>query len=380
LAVNVKPCLGRQLQAVIAKAGEAARQQARLYPELTVTPSQERTFMKPFARNLRPITRDRRVGFTLVELLVVIAIIGVMVGLLLPAVQAAREAARRMQCQNNLKQLGLACHNYENVFRMLPYYSLSGNGFSPQARLLPYVEQGVLADLIDYTQPLMFGSGPNVNLNPRFAPIVGRTLNVFICPSESGDPMLLDRGTTWAGGNYLFNIGSGTGFNYCDSAPTRPNGLFWRGAETRFRDILDGTSNTLLMAEGLFGGRDAISPTVLTDPNRQMRRVSGGGGVCTRTAEDLDAAGTAGFIGTRNGSWIRATSFHVTINGFYTPNSPKPDSSHHGDVISSSRSNHPGGVQVVTADGSVRFATDSIDLGLWRALFTRAQGEVVTDF
>jgi prepilin-type processing-associated H-X9-DG protein len=111
-----------------------------------------------------------------------------------------------------------------------------------------------------------------------------------------------------------------------------------------------------------------------------MRRVSGGGGVCTRTAEDLDAAGTAGFIGTRNGSWIRATSFHVTINGFYTPNSPKPDSSHHGDVISSSRSNHPGGVQVVMADGSVRFAPDSIDLGLWRALFTRAQGEVVTDF
>jgi len=326
------------------------------------------------------LTISRRYGFTLVELLVVIAIIGVVVSLLLPAVQAAREAARRMQCQNQLKQLALAVHNYESVYGMFPYYPPEATGLSPQARLLPFIEQANLNQLIDYSQPLMFGSGPNITLNPAYAAITDMALPVMQCPSESGDPYLIDRDVRWAGGNYLVNIGSGTGLNYCRTATHQPDGLFWSGARTQFRDITDGTSNTVLMAEGLFGGRDAVSTTVLTDPRRQMMRASGGGGVCTRTAEELTAAEPAGYVGTRAGAWLRATSFHVTINGFYPPNSPHPDTSHHGDVVTSSRSNHPGGALCSLADGSVRFVSDSVNLGTWRALFTRAGGEILADF
>lgn len=323
---------------------------------------------------------SRRSGFTLVELLVVIAIIGVMVSLLLPAVQAAREAARRMQCQNQMKQLALAVHNYESTYRMLPYYPAESTGLSPQARLLPFIEQANLDQRIDYSQPLMFGSGPNVTLNPQYSAITDSALPVLRCPSESGDPYLIDGDVRWAGGNYLFNIGSGPGLNYCRTATHRPDGLFWGGAQTKLRDITDGTSNTILMAEGLFGGRDAVSTTVLTDPRRQMRRASGGGGVCTRTAEELTAAEPVGYVGTRAGAWLRAASFHVTINGFYAPNSPYPDTSHHGDVVTSSRSQHPGGVLGSLADGSVRFVSDSVNLATWRALFTRAGGEVLGDF
>src|SRR5690606_10078976 len=158
------------------------------------------------------------------------------------------------------------------------------------------------------------------------------------------------------------------------------DGLFWSGSKTSFRDITDGTSSTILMAGGLFGGRDAVSTTAPTDARRQMKRASGGGGVCTRTAEDLVAAGAAGYTGTRSGSWIRATSFHVTINAFYPPNSSHPDTSHHGDVITSSRSNHPGGTNCSLADGSVRRVSDSVDLATWRALYTRAGSELVGEY
>jgi hypothetical protein len=263
---------------------------------------------------------------------------------------------------------------------MLPYYSPAATGLSPQARLLPFIEQANLDQLIDYSQPLMFGSGPNISLNPAYAGITDIALPVLQCPSESGDPYLIDRDVRWAGGNYLVNIGSGTGLNYCRTATHQPDGLFWGGSKTRFRDITDGTSNTILMAEGLFGGRDAVSTTILTDARRQMKRASGGGGVCTRTGEDLAAAGPNGYVGTRNGAWLRATSSHVTINAFFPPNSSHPDTSHHGDVITSSRSNHPGGVLCSLSDGSVRFVSDSVNLVTWRALFSRAGGEVIADF
>src|SRR5690606_8197484 len=113
-----------------------------------------------------------RSAFTLVELLVVIAIIGILVGLLLPAVQAAREAARRMQCSNNLKQIILATHNYEATYKRLP--GLTGSSsFSPQARILPYIEQANLQDLIDFQQPLYVGPAWQARLNPLFVPAAG---------------------------------------------------------------------------------------------------------------------------------------------------------------------------------------------------------------
>ncbi|MCA9090888.1 MAG: DUF1559 domain-containing protein [Planctomycetaceae bacterium] len=324
--------------------------------------------------------RTGRQEFTLIELLVVIAIIAILIALLLPAVQQAREAARRTQCKNNLKQLGLALHNYESTHRVFPLISSNSTGYSPQAQLLPFIEQGGLHNLIDFDLPLMLGSGPNVSLNPALEGVQNKLIPVFQCPSDSGNPMLTDAGAEWAGTNYLVNIGSGEAFNYCATATPDPNGLFWRGSSTRFRDIIDGTSNTVFMAEGLFGGRDTVSTTVLTDPQRQMQRASGGGSPCSRTAEDLTTSAASGYVGTRAGSWIRATSFHIVVNSFFTPNSMQPDVSFHGDLASSSRSNHVGGTQTVLVDGSVRFVSDSINLGIWRALFSRNGGELISEF
>lgn len=138
-------------------------------------------------------------GFTLIELLVVIFIIGILVGLLLPAVQSAREAARRMKCHNNFKQLGLAVHNYESAHRAFPRISSYHTGFSPQARILPFVEQGNLHNLIDYSEPLMtFGSGVTQSLNPAFQGVQDRLVPVLLCPSDSGNPILNDVGVPWA--------------------------------------------------------------------------------------------------------------------------------------------------------------------------------------
>ncbi len=321
-----------------------------------------------------------RFGFTLIELLVVIAIIAVLIALLLPAVQQAREAARRTQCRNNLKQLGLALHNYESTHNVFPLISHNSTGTSAQAQMLPFIDQGNLQNLIDFSKPLMLGSGPNISLNPAFQGIQDRQVPTFLCPSDSGDPMSLDRDVQWAATNYLMNIGSGTGFNYCASGVVEPDGLFWRGSSSRIRDITDGTSNTVLMAEGVFGGRDGVSSTLLTDPQRQLRQVSGGGAACTRTAENLVSSPTTGYNGGRNGSWIRTTASHTGVNAYYPPNSSSPDTSFHGDVVSASRSAHVGGTQAVLADGSVRFVSQNVNLETWRALFSRNGKETISDF
>jgi hypothetical protein len=313
-----------------------------------------------------------------VELLVVIAIIGILVALLLPAVQQAREAARRMQCTNNLKQLALATHNYENTYRAFPGISIESTGYSAQARMLPFIEQGNLYDLIDFSQPLMHGSGPNVSLNPIYEGIQNRELDILICPSESGDPIFMDGDLPWAGTNYLVNVGSGEGMNYNDGGT--PNGLFWRGSNVRFADIIDGTTNTILLAEGLFGGRNGVSTTELIDPQRQMKHSAVGGSPGSRTAEEIVGASASRYSGNRNGAWIRTTGFHITINGFYSPNSREPDAAHHGSVVTASRSNHPGGTQVALSDGSVRFVPETVDLLTWRALFSRNGGEVIPSY
>ncbi|MEX0793083.1 MAG: DUF1559 domain-containing protein [Pirellulaceae bacterium] len=324
------------------------------------------------------LPNSARNAFTLVELLVVIAIIGILIALLLPAVQQAREAARRMQCTNNLKQLALATHNYENTYTRFPGISPNSNGFSPQARMLPFIEQGNLYDLIDFSEILMVGTGPNATLNPIFQGVQNRPLEVLMCPSESGDPILVEDDIPWAGTNYLVNVGSGEGMNYNEAGS--PNGLFWRGSNVRFADIIDGTTNTILLAEGLFGGRDGVSTTASTDPQRQLKHSAVGGAPGSKTAEEIVAASASRYSGRRNGSWIRTTAFHITINGFYPPNHREPDTAHHGGVVTASRSNHPGGTQVALCDGSVRFVPETIDLLIWRSLFSRNGGEVIGQY
>lgn len=316
-------------------------------------------------------------GFTLVELLVVIAIIGILVGLLLPAVQAAREAARRMSCSNNLKQLALAAHNYESAYGCFPMPAADSlYGYSAQAKLLPFMEQTNVHNLIDYRLPLLVGQPFNPNINPPLRPVVDQLLSVLLCPSDPGDPFYFENDQIWAGGNYLVNAGPGAGMSYCSRDDTF--GLFWRGSATRMADVRDGTTNTLLLTETLFGMRGPDTPQ-LVDYRTQIKRVSGGG-PCAAPAEALVPRGSTRFEGRRAGQWIRNITYHTFGNGYFPPNAREPDVSHHGEALTAARSAHPGGVNAALTDGSVRFIAETINLPVWRHLHDRRDGEVLSGF
>lgn len=319
--------------------------------------------------------RRAMLGFTLIELLVVVAILAVLIALLLPAIQQAREAARRSQCSNNLKQLGLAVHNYHDAHLTLPLAaSDSLFAFSAQAQILPYVGQANLHGLIDFEQPLLSGPAWSPTLTPVNSTATDNIVSLFLCPSDAGEVYYTeDDGGRWAGANYMVNAGPGTGLTYCSRADT--GGLFWRGSHVPMQRITDGTSKTILFAEALFGDRQPDS-LELSDPQRQMKRVSGGA-PCSAPAEELVTQVASRYEGRRAGQWIRNITYHTFINGFYPPNHSQPDVSHHGEAITAARSLHGGGVNVSLADGSVRFVSDSIDLAIWRKLFARNDGGIL---
>ena len=324
-----------------------------------------------------PIHRKIRPAFTLVELLVVIAIIGILVGLLLPAVQSAREAARRMQCSNNLKQLALASHNYESAHKKFPGPADNSlYGYSFQAKLLPFVEQTNLHNLIDYRQPLLQGLPWRPNVNPALIPVVDKPLGVLLCPSDPGEVFYEENGQTWAGLNYMVNAGPGHGLTYCSRSDT--NGIAWRGSNVKFRDITDGTSSTILLAETLFGRRGADT-TTLMDAQTQVKRVSGGP-PCISSAEDLVARAASRYEGRRAGQWIRNITYQTFVNGFFPPNAKVPDVAHHGEAISGARSKHTGGINAALSDGSVHFISENLDLNTWRFLHDRRDNQVVSGF
>ncbi len=323
------------------------------------------------------MSQPKKLGFTLVELLVVIAIIGILVGLLLPAVQAAREAARRMQCSNNLKQLALATHSYEAAYKRFPGPAEDSlYGYSFQAKLLPFIEQGNLHNLIDYQQPLLQGIPWRPTLNPALLPVVDRPLSVFLCPSDPGDVFYVERGQQWAGLNYVVNAGPGVGLTYCSRSDT--NGIVWRGSNVKFADMTDGASNTLLLSETLFGLRGSDTTTLLNH-RTQVKRVSGGP-PCVTPAEALVTRAASRYEGRRAGQWIRNITYQTFINGFFPPNAREPDVSHHGECISGARSQHTGGVNAALADGSVQFVSENINLETWRHLHDRRDGEALEDF
>lgn len=277
-----------------------------------------------------------RQGFTLIELLVVIAIIAILVSLLLPAVQQAREAARRSSCKNNLKQIALALHNYHDTHQVFPPMALSmAYGYSAQAQLLPFIEQGNLQSLIDFNLPIQSASGSGggaYTITSELIPVINRVVPVFVCPSDSGEVMMTADGVDWAGGNYLLNGGSGQLQNYCNSVQGT-DGLFWNGSKLSFRDITDGTSHTIFSAEGVFGNRSEAS--ILTDSQRQIKRVSAApGGPCTHTSENLAARAATGYSGIRAGAWIRSHGYYSLVHAYFSPNSSEPDVIAHGDVIS----------------------------------------------
>lgn len=320
-------------------------------------------------------------GFTLVELLVVVAIIGVLVALLLPAVQAAREAARRAKCLNHLKQLSLAMHNYHDTLRALPMIGVGSSfGYSPQSMALPFLEQANLHAQLRFDQPLMIGpAGPGMALNPLYQSVASQKIAVLLCPSDGGKREMYQAAggvdQAWSGSNYMVNAGTGVGQNYFLSQPN--DGLFWQGSAVRLAELADGTSQTVLVSETLFGSR--VDSTTLEVSSRQMR-TSSSGPPGSLSADQIHLASPSRYSGQRAHSWLRGLSYNCAVNAYYPPNAELPDAQFHGDGLLAARSLHPGGVNMALAEGSVRFVSNQIALATWRQLFSRNGGQAAGEF
>ena len=347
------------------------------------------SFLALLKETTMQLPSHRRSGFTLIELLVVIAIIAILIALLLPAVQSAREAARRTQCRNNLKQLGLAMYNYLDVHSYFPPggtwphpISVSGRvggPFSPQARILPYIEQGNLQNLIDFSRP--YGDQPDVSKN-RVA--------TFLCPSDVND-RLTDNGKHWS---FTYAANSGVWFIWDAGTHEIGNGPFGQNSKIATRDFIDGTSNSLMMSE-VKAFQEYVRPNA--DPSS--------------TAVPADVASLSIPPGQRvresaHTEWVEGKSPQYSFTTTFTPNSEVPYVDANGDEYKSvdyvsrgevgipvasgadsatygaitSRSYHVQMVNSLLGDGSVRSLSDSIDLGTWRALGSLAGEEVVGKF
>ena len=359
--------------------------------------------------------RSRR-AFTLVELLVVIAIIGILVGLLLPAVQAAREAARRMQCSNSVKQISLATMNYESAFRKFPMAGTVDVDFSVQARILAFIEQGNLNNLLDYSKPAFSGPFNAKVPNPLFAQAFATPLPIFLCPSDPAPAtttMLVNSATvTYGGLSYMFSYGSATGVNYDWRWST--DGIVSQNIAKGFKDITDGTSNTAIVSETVRSvGNDMTLPagTLPKFPYQFTLNGSGGANSALQSSQGLKPNGSpwsgyvnaAGMIANpptsslwnsfnswrggnstairgRGISWAFGGAINALTNGYHPPNSKTPDLVVHHTGFFGPRSYHSGGANVGLADGSVHFIANSIDESVNRALHSCNGGEVVGEF
>jgi prepilin-type N-terminal cleavage/methylation domain-containing protein len=311
---------------------------------------------------------NKRHGFTLVELLVVITIIGILIALLLPAVQAAREAARRGQCSNNLKQIGLAMQMHLEAKQVLPpgHFMPPDNGAPAQestwvAYLLPYLEQQGLYETVDWQNT--FG-GAEVGINFQ---VCSTPLPMFICPSNDPYEAVFDGSSgvalgkkCYARGTYAANNGFGPMTEvFVEHLPLqRMGGVFYLNSKTTPADITDGLSNTAFAAEIRVVPGEDIRGT-LHYPEGTLYH-------------DNYTPNSTNFDQVRQGKCVSV------------PGAPCDDTQfvdwHDRAVIMTARSAHGGGVHVLLGDGGVRFVADSITLSVWQALSTPKGGEVPQDF
>ncbi len=314
---------------------------------------------------------SRKVGFTLVELLVVIAIIGLLIALLLPAVQAAREAARRSQCSTNLSQLGKACFNYEDANRTLPMGTvdqISSDIGSNDRRnwlffTLPFMEQETIYENW-YAWYNAGGTAPWWYEPDRMV-----VLPVYFCPSDPISPKTLTHEDLGPGSdqgfhsNYVGCSGS-TVFNPGGSLGDTLNGIFYYKHATPIRNIQDGTSHTLLTGE-------IILAVDNTDPDPQSYGHDVRGRMWNPANQGAILFST---------QWSPNTAVSDVLNYCQNSNPRAPCIASTTNIVLYARSYHTGGVNAGLADGSVQFIEDNVDFNIFRALGTRAGGEIVTDY
>ncbi len=333
-----------------------------------------------------PTRRQRRPGFTLIELLVVIAIISVLIALLLPAVQAAREAARRIQCVNNLKQLGLGLHNYHASWNgfpvgflyayqgVLPNSSPSQYRWSVLAQMIPCLDQVPLFNSLNFNFPIAHQPTTSGSLFWPYFPAntttMATTISTFLCPSDGAPPPAVGTGPT----SYTFCAGDGS--NGGDA--TNADGTFILGPSQSIASLIDGTSETAAASEqslGIAGPYSQPAPTPVPMPwSRAMARVA-----AAPLSDAACAVAPDGWLLNKGSSWWDGNYQNTLYNHYLPPNANRPDCTvYHNPGWKAARSYHPGGVNLLFCDGHVGFVKDTVNPTTWRAISTRAGGEVVS--
>jgi prepilin-type N-terminal cleavage/methylation domain-containing protein len=317
------------------------------------------------------IMSNRRVGFTLVELLVVIAIIGILIALLLPAVQAARESGRRTQCQNNLRQIGLALHTFHDTRGYLPPGSSGGtvgmNRFSPQSLLLPYLEASSLQSRVNYNL---------TPVDPANAYALAYVSSTFLCPS---DPQQTAP-PGWGGNNYVANYGNDIRWAQTGSIA---NGVFFfpapaaRSIGAVLGEITDGTSFTAAFSErvkGDWSNAIATDRSDLFSPGGSPTTSDQAWNMC-RQADPTNLS--LQWRSDMGGYWLQA--WHMTLYSHAAPpNSRNCAFPSNGTMNMPAKSGHPQGVSVLLCDDAVKFVQNTVDINVWRAVGSRNSGDTGT--